>query len=70
MVKNITCIRHGHPEQTVLGDPILSINGIEQANYLTGEYDLIILSPLRRVFNSCLITLEKKYLFLMHIMNI
>lgn len=52
IVKNITCIRHGHPEQMVSGDPILSTNGIEQASYLAGEYDLIILSPLRRAIET------------------
>jgi hypothetical protein len=52
MVKNITCIRHGHPEQMVVGDPILSTDGIKQANCLAGEYDLIILSPLRRAMET------------------
>jgi len=52
MVKNITCIRHGHPVTNEQGDPVLSINGIEQANNLLGEYELIILSPLRRAIET------------------
>jgi hypothetical protein len=51
-IKNITCIRHGHPEQMVVGDPVLSTDGIKQANCLAGEYDLIILSPLRRAIET------------------
>ena len=53
MVKNIRCIRHGHPEQIEVGGyPFLSPIGVEQANRLTSEFDLIILSPLRRAIET------------------
>lgn len=50
MVKKITLIRHGQP----LGeeDPHLSDNGKNDCANLKGNYDLILLSPLRRCIDT------------------
>lgn len=52
MTKTVTCIRHGQPQECSEGDPCLSEIGISQASVLTGQFDLIVLSPLRRAIET------------------
>lgn len=51
--RKITCIRHGHPDYNGMADPNLSSDGINQAKLIPNEqFDLIVLSPLRRVIET------------------
>lgn len=52
MCKKVICIRHGQPDRTYSSDPPLSDVGIQQAKELSGEFELIIVSPLRRAMET------------------
>ena len=50
--QKVTIIRHTQPNKDEPSDPPLSTVGRTQADKLTGHYELVVVSPLRRTLET------------------